>query len=373
METNISKEINPNKSIGEVPLYNKDAIDRINILNAMGTPVEGESPVPSVIPDSPTSWEKPIILVAVKTLNINFRFHQSFLKFWEECIKYISSMENPPFKLGYYFVNRKPTHIADTMSVNVAKVYGCTHILFIDDDVYDFNLAMLQELLKCDKDVISAVMYTSQFPYSMCTFRRYLPDHTVSEQPNRRGIFKLYEVPCICPHCKAEGNFTNFNGNWMLKFCAVCGKELIDFHIQPVDLIPFPFTLIKMSVFDRIAKPWFHCSVDFPPDSWFADRCADAGIQEYAHMLVRVNHNEIDDLNRGFRFQEGLEKMKQAKAVVEISAEQMALHERLMSEKMEEAELSSGMKDIHFIESKDSPTPLPLVPKPKETSNVQTT
>lgn len=334
---------------GEVDIHSPNAIDNFNEL--LGTPVDSVTiPEERVLADSP----KPTInlpapgtiriLVAIPILEVTFKFFETFLKFWSQMVDHVKLYDDTNklignrYEIGYHLIHRKSLHIADTIAVQVAQRNGCTHLLLVDDDVYDLEAWMVDTLLAANKDVIGGVMYTSGFPYTQCTFRRYNTETTVSSQPLQRGIYRLYDIPCLCPYCMKNGQVTNFNGNWNLKYCPVCRGELKDFAIQPVDLIPFPFTLINMSVFDRIRKPWFHCNSYFPTDSWFADRCIEAGIQQYAHMNIRVNHRGVNDLTRIHKYNEQMAVEQTKRNMIIVTPEEMERHEKLMMEKMYTAE-----------------------------------
>jgi hypothetical protein len=272
---------------------------------------------------------QPRVLIGIPILTYSHEFAQSFLKFWTQ----LCLMTTGKIQIGYHFVYRKPVHMAEIEIVDVAQFNKCTHILFMDDDVFDVTVEDLQKLLAADKDVISGVMYASKFPYAMCCFRRYNVERKMIDQPSDNSMYRLYEIPCNCTQCGFGMS------HWDAKFCPVCGKAQ-DNLIQKVDLIPFPFTLMKVSIFDKIKKPWFHCTENYPTDSWFADRCIEAGIQEYAHMGVRLNHNGVTDATKPFMFQMEMEKKKVAQnnGLVVITEQDMEKHQFLLHNKMKEAE-----------------------------------
>jgi hypothetical protein len=267
------------------------------------------------------------IMIGVPILSYTHEFVESFMRFWTQ----ICVHANRKFEVGYFFVYRKPVHMAEQQIVDVALYNKCTHVLFMDDDIYDVNIGMLQSLIDADKDVISGVMYASKFPHAMCCFRRFDPAKKVIDMPVDNSMYRLYEIPCNCTNCGLGLS------HWDAKFCPVCGAPQ-DNLIQKVDLIPFCFTLVKMSVFDKLKKPYFHCTIDYPTDSWFADRCIEAGIQEWAHMGVRLNHAGCSDMTRPFMFQLGMEKAKATDTIVNISQEDMNKHEFLLHNKMHDAE-----------------------------------
>jgi hypothetical protein len=271
----------------------------------------------------------PRILIGIPCLNFSYEFVTSFLSFWTEvCTKGKGKMQ-----IGYQFMYRKPVHMAEIQLAEIARFNKCTHLLLIDDDIYDFKLSDLEKLLEADKEVIGGVMYASKFPYAMCVFRRYDTSKKVIDMPSDNAMLRLYEVPCQCTKCGTGLS------HWDAKFCLVCGAPQ-DNLIQKADLIPFPFTLIKTSVFDKLKKPWFHCEIEYPSDSWFADRCLEAGIQEYAHMGVRLNHNGVNDTTKPYMFQMEMQKKQQNKntGLVHISQEDMDKHQYILHHKMKEAE-----------------------------------
>jgi len=347
MERNVEEK-------GEVDLHSADAVKKINELESTGTPVDMSVVTQmDLIQTEPQQQQAkqevapppdgvPRILIVIPILECSHKFLTSFLKFWTECMTEFN--HTGELEIGYHFLYRKPVHMAETMGVNVAKHNKCTHILFMDDDIYDITPDMLRKLLVADKDVVSGVMYASGFPYAMCTFRRYDTQTTVCSQPAQTGMYRLYEIPCWCPHCLANNVKTPLP-TWTTTFCHVCRKDIKDLAIQKVDLIPFPFTLMKLSVFDKISKPWFHCNTVFPTDSWFADRCIEAGIQQYAHMDVRLNHRGVTDVTRPYKYQEGLALSQGKGHVVEITPEDMQKHEFILAHKMELAEKEAKLSD----------------------------
>jgi hypothetical protein len=278
------------------------------------------------------------LLIGIPILSYSHEFIQSFLKFIVE----LYGDQDKDYEVGYHFVYRKPIQMADQLIVDMALYNKCTHILFIDDDITDYTKAMLDVLFKADKDIISGIMYASKFPFSMCAFRRYDTTRKVIDMPSDNTIYRLYEIPCQCANCHAPMTA------WGCYYCGACGVKQ-DNLIQKVDLIPFPFTLIKTEIFKKLKQPWFHCTVKYPADSWFADRCIEAGVQQYAHMGVRLTHAGINDLTKGGHFSIGLEiKKRIGSGVVYVTEEEMNRHQYMLNEKMHEAE--------EKLKAKESPT-----------------
>lgn len=269
------------------------------------------------------------ILIGICILSYSHEFVQSFLKFWQQ----VCTIERGKLQIGYHFVYRRPSHIGEIEIVKVAKFNKCTHILFMDDDIYDITVEDLHKLIDAKKDIISGHMFASKFPFASCAFRRYDTSKKVIDMPSDNSMYRLYEVPCQCDKCGCMLT------HWDMKFCPACGAVQENL-VQPVDLIPLPFALVRVDLFDKLKKPWFHCSENYPTDSWLADRCIEAGVQEYCHMGVRLNHNGINDVTRPFELQKGLELNKASgKGLVHLTQEDMDRHQYLLHQKMQEAEL----------------------------------
>lgn len=327
------KEILPKNAAPIYPSTNMPA----NPVSALPAPdngvrASGEAqidmlPNPDKSPVLPPPPGKLRIMIAIPMLAVSYEFFESFLKFWTMlCVN-----RDPRYEITYHFAYRRPVHMAEEFLVKAAQHNKCTHILLMDDDIYDVTVQDLNRLVEAKKEFISGVMYASKFPHAMCVFRRYDPSKKVIDMPSDDSMYRLYEVPASCPHCNTP------QSHWDVKFCPSCG-EGIDISVQPCDLTPFPFTLIDMKVFDKIKKPWFHCTNEYPTDSWFCDRLMEAGIKPYAHMLVRLNHAGINDETRPHFMQMGMAKMNKSRAVVVLAPDQMDIHQTLLVNRMKEVE-----------------------------------
>ena len=251
----------------------------------------------------------PKILIGVPTCGWTHEFAESFLYFWTDLMMYKHSGRR--FHVGYKFVYKKPVHMAEEELAQFAVDSGCSHLLLMDDDIYDINAEMLMKLLDADKDVIGGIMHTSGFPHAMCAFRRYNRKEKVANMPILKGPARLYEVP---PEQRTG--------------------------VVKVDLIPFAFTLIKTKVFKNLKKPWFTCNTQAPTDSWFADRMLGKKFDYYAHFDVWLNHRGIRRDNRDMHVQIGLyeQRRKSGAQIIELSPDEMRRHEVLMTNKLAEAE-----------------------------------
>lgn len=286
-------------------------------------------PDPNLSVIAPPAEGKLRIMIAVPMLAVSYEFFESFLKFWTMLLM----AQDKRYELTYHFAYRRPVHMAEEYLVKMAQHNKCTHILLMDDDIFDITPQDLNRLVEAKKEFISGVMYASKFPHAMCVFRRYDPTKRVIDMPADTSMYRLYEIPAKCPHCNAP------QSHWDVKFCPACGSS-IDITIQECDLVPFPFTLIDLKIFDRIKQPWFHCTNGYPTDSWFCDRLMEAGIKPHAHMLVRLNHAGISDATRPHFMQMGMAKMQQQKAIVHLSPDQMEIHQQLLMKRMSEVEAS---------------------------------
>jgi len=286
-------------------------------------------PDPSKSPVPPPPEGKLRIMIAVPMLAVSYEFFESFLKFWTM----LCTNRDPRYEITYHFAYRRPVHMAEEYLVKTAMFNKCTHILLMDDDIFDITVADLNKLIDAKKEFISGVMHASKFPHAMCVFRRYDTTKRVIDMPADNSMYRLYEVPATCtnPECNLQQT------HWDVNFCPGCGEEL-DLAIQPCDLTPFPFTLIDLKVFDKVKKPWFHCTNGYPTDSWFCDRLLEAGIQPYAHMLVRLNHAGVTDETKPHFMNMGMAKMNKTKAVVHISPDQMEIHQNLLVSRMKQVE-----------------------------------
>ena len=259
----------------------------------------------------------PKVLIGIPILAWTHEFATSFLNFWTDLMT--CKYDGLKFHVGYEFMYRKPVHMAEEALAEHAMNTGCTHLLLMDDDIYDVTSKDFVALLKADKDVVSGIMHASGFPYAMCAFRRYNLDTKVADQPILRGPARLYEIP---PDQRLG--------------------------LQKVDLVPFCFTLIKTEVFKKLRKPWFTCNSQAPTDSWFADTVLTKGMEYYAHFDVWLNHRGVTRYNVQKWVELGMidAQMKNAGNVVQLSPEDMKRHEVVMRMKLEEAEKEAKKKGV---------------------------
>lgn len=291
----------------------------------------------------------PKVMVGVPILAWTHEFALSFLRFWTELITQPATRK---FQIGFEFRYRRPVDLAEQELADLAIESGCTHLLLMDDDIYDVTANDLFTLLEADKEVIGGIMFTSGFPHAMCAFRRFDITKKVKEQPLLKESTRLYEIPQ-----------DQRNG------------------IQHVDLIPFGFTLIKTSVFNKVGpRPWFKCDTKAPTDSHFADLCHDNGIEYFAHFGVWLNHRGVRIDNVHLQSQLGmLEAQRQRGRCIPLSPEEMAKQEQMVQTKMSEAEENykkEMMRRTNYYELSPEhkvaqlipkgPDPIPPIPQDQE-------
>ena len=268
----------------------------------------------------------PKILIGIPILSWTHEFAESFLRFWTELMTF--SHKGKKFHVGYKFVYRVPVHKAEEELAQLAVDSGCTHLLLMDDDIYDITAEDLMKLLDADKDVISGIMYASGFPHAMCAFRRYDIKTKVADQPLLKGPARLYSIPPEQQH-----------------------------GIVKVDLIPFCFTLIKVGLFKTLKKPWFNPDTQAPTDSWFADTVLDAGKEYYAHFDVWLNHRGVMRETHAAMMQLGMVKAQKRKgSVIKLSPEEMQRHEAMMRIRLADAEKilkAEAVADVGFLEKEE--------------------
>lgn len=269
----------------------------------------------TVVEEKPAHLANPKILLGVPVLAWTHEFATSFLELWTSIMTAGGKGRN--LACGYKFEYRKPVHMAQEALAEFAVASGCTHLLLMDDDIYDVRVEDIFKLIDADKDVVGGIMYTSGFPHAMCAFRRYNLDTRVADQPILDGAARLYEIP-----------------------------EDQRVGLQECDLIPFGFTLIKTEVFKKIQKPWFQCNTQAPTDSWFMDSIMDAGIKPYAHFDVWLNHRGVKRDNRHLHVQIGMIEAQKKSNVITLSPEDMNRHMMAMDLKLKEAEKERKVRDV---------------------------
>ncbi|MBW1673795.1 MAG: hypothetical protein JRJ45_09160 [Deltaproteobacteria bacterium] len=169
---------------------------------------------------------------------------------------------------------RKMLHMGQEACVMTALTNRCTHILFVEDDSTHIPDGALRKLLDHDVDVVGAYAYARHWPHYAMIFKKMNP---------------------------------NENKPWLAEEMA--GVVLIDPDqgLKEVDMVPYQFTLIKMSVFQKIEAPWFFYDyrADRLTDFWFADKCFEQGIKIHCDTDLIIQHDGIDGNTAGYYVQKG--------------------------------------------------------------------
>lgn len=171
--------------------------------------------------------------------------------------------------LRQHFIDARPLHEAQATAVERAREMGCTHILFTEEDHWNYPINGLDVLLDCDKDVIGFQTYGRNYPYCSQFLRKENPNQTL-----------------LCPKPKR----------------LLSQEERRQYRLQPiqgsaetvakVDLLTWAFTLVKTDVFDRIQDPFRVWGYN-PTDSYFCQYCEDAGIDRWGHFGTVISHGDF--------------------------------------------------------------------------------
>jgi 2-polyprenyl-3-methyl-5-hydroxy-6-metoxy-1,4-benzoquinol methylase len=195
-------------------------------------------------------------------------------------------------------------HYAQKVAVRHATKIGASHILFTECDHHQYPDDGLEVLLEADKDVIGFHTYKRGFPHNSLNMRK---DHP--------------EVSMILPRQEMKDK-----NAYLIPFDYVEGEDLV----QKTDLISWAFTLVKMSVFEKMQEAWGNLLVSqqdlkaliqgdqqtqdrlreyiktplgldpfrqwgpCPTDSFFCQYCEDLGIDRYVHFGWTIAHGDVD-------------------------------------------------------------------------------
>lgn len=162
-----------------------------------------------------------------------------------------------PYRLPWWQANNQ---IWDT-----AFTYAFDYILRIDDDVWGVPDDAFARLLVSNKDVIGAAYPSRHYPHVWCALNR-------APEAKNKSLFDI----------SAEGD------------CLL--KEVAGEGIQPVDLVGFGLTLIKVSTFEGWERPIFSGAQIVPDDTAFAQKCLEKGVQQHVHMDVQLCHRDIQPI-----------------------------------------------------------------------------
>lgn len=166
---------------------------------------------------------------------------------------YWTMMKKPDNSMMVMCHDRSPAK-GRNLVIEAAKENNCTHVLFVDDDMAMKENALYQ-LLEHDVDIVSGLYLIRSYPH----------------QPVIFDVADESTGACL--------------------YCYLTGDEP---RLRPIVCAGFGFVLIKMSVFQKLEKPYVRLgeldSEHWCDDMGFFNRVRKAGIQSYCDMECRIGH-----------------------------------------------------------------------------------
>ena len=193
------------------------------------------------------------ILLCVPWVKANPRHMDHLIEFY--------AFNKAKFDIRLFRMFWKALYRVQQCAVNEARRIEASHILFTEDDQWGYPIDGLDHLLAADKDVIGFKSYFKEYPFKPMTFRRRNPTDS------------LIEMNPIDHVERGDGP-----------------------DIQQVDMISWAFTLVNMSVFDRMHEAGldpFRQQGPHPTDSFFGQYCSDLGIPIHAHFGFTIGHGDV--------------------------------------------------------------------------------
>jgi glycosyltransferase involved in cell wall biosynthesis len=288
----LSKKVIPAHIPGKLEGYNKKLVEEQLY-------PWSPSKVPTDIVER-KSPQKPIVC-CIPRLNPEPKHLESWQEFYSE-----NKLKHNLVPLISY---NKALHHAQRLAVEHAKKIGASHILFTESDHWRYPMDGLDVLLEADKEVIGFRTYNRKYPYNNMCYRKKNPD-----------------VSLIWPEeeMKAKGGILE-----SLEWHGKSNKTM------KVDLLTWGFTLVKMSVFNKMEEAWGNVLVSqedlihlisnhakpediekvhkrlakytkkplglqpfrqwgpHPTDSFFCQYCEDLGIDRWVHFGGVIAHGQM--------------------------------------------------------------------------------
>jgi hypothetical protein len=164
----------------------------------------------------------------------------------------------------------RPLYEVQEETVEMAKRQGASHVLFVEDDHWGFPIDGLDVLLEADEEVIGFQTFRKKYPYASLAMKKDNPEHNMI---GRREDLEAMGL-ALRPHEQGDGP-----------------------EVQETDMITWAFTLVKMSVFEKLhiaGKFPFQQQGPVPTDSYFNQYCDDIGIKRHVHFGFGIAHGEHD-------------------------------------------------------------------------------
>ena len=164
---------------------------------------------------------------------------------------YLDILEKPPGTVGWKCHDRSPAK-GRNLIVTMARKHGCSHILFLDDDMVP-RPEVINQLAEHDVDIVSGLYLGRNSPHIPFVFSHFVPEGAVARGLNRD-----------------------------------------DPRLLPIAAAGMGCCLVRMTVFDRLAPPYFRLG-ELNPEEWsddlgFFKRVQMAGVQAYCDLECRVGH-----------------------------------------------------------------------------------
>lgn len=199
--------------------------------------------------------------------------HVKFVKSLLDLITYTNLAAGERLSMG--LANQISSRIADNRNVlvDMARAQNATHILFIDSDM-TFPANGLMELLGQDKDIMGAT--------------------ASKRQEGDRNPIGVVADP---------------------------GDMITNKRFVKMAILGLPFMLIKMSVFDKLKKPYFAEPIDgeslIPEDSYFCKTALEAGFDIWCDMGLSVNMGHMG--TKEYKIEEAAPARRQPLHIVEAA------------------------------------------------------
>lgn len=163
-------------------------------------------------------------------------------------------------KYDYHFVVASQGYtIAENRIYIVTQAIknGCTHILFVDDDM-TFPQHTLDQLLSHEKEVVGVVAYSRALPL--------MP------------VVEFFDQEQMSTTDRLLGNYN------------------LPSELFKVKMVGGGVVLIDLTVFDKIEKPWFNMTqhefgmTKMGEDAWFCQQVRNAGIDIWCDPTLSIGH-----------------------------------------------------------------------------------
>lgn len=164
----------------------------------------------------------------------------------------LDSLSTMNYKKNVAIMTTGYKNSALNLAINAARKHGATHFMSIDNDMV-FPPDGINRLLEQDKEIIGATYNERRFPL-----------RSTVKMADESG--QLY-----------SGDISQYTETF------------------PVYSLGLGFVLMKMSVFDKVNKPWFNSPLEendnfSTEDFYFFDKCQKVGIEIFCDPRITVKH-----------------------------------------------------------------------------------